>query len=148
MKKLFLFLLLTLSVLSAQSSVGLCPDGTEPGKSVSEDGTYYVYSCDNKSNDGDDKTNNSTKSSDVSIDIVVEDANGNPIMPKSDLPTKAPYQGEKGTVFPSPDPALLPGTKPGDPGYNGTGGTGGTGGGSGGTNPPAGETGGRLTPIV
>jgi hypothetical protein len=152
MKKLLLFLLLTLSVLSAQSSVGLCPDGSEPVKSVSEDGTYFVYSCDNKSNDGDDKTNNPTKSSDVSIDIVVEDANGNPIMPKSDLPTQTPYQGESGTVFPSPDPALFPGTKPGDPGYNGTGGTcglacGGTGGGSGGTNPPAGETGGRLTTI-
>ena len=90
----------------------------------------------------------SDSSSDVSIDIVVEDANGEPIMPKSDLPTQTPYQGDNGTVFPSPDPALFPGTKPGDPGYNGTGGTGGTGGGSGGTNPPAGETGGRLTPIV
>jgi|APSaa5957512576_1039674.scaffolds.fasta_scaffold300545_1 hypothetical protein len=38
MKKLFLFLLLTSSVLSAQSSVGLCPEGTKPVMSVSDPG--------------------------------------------------------------------------------------------------------------
>ena len=43
MKKLFL--LLILSFFSAQSFPGGCPDGSEPVKSVSADGTYFVYNC-------------------------------------------------------------------------------------------------------
>jgi len=43
MKKLLL--LLTLSFISAQSFAGSCPDGSEPVKSVSDDGTYFVYNC-------------------------------------------------------------------------------------------------------
>ena len=43
MKKLFL--LLILSFFSAQSFSASCPDGSEPVKSVSEDGTYFVYNC-------------------------------------------------------------------------------------------------------
>ena len=43
MKKLFL--LLTLSFFSAQSFAGSCPDGSEPVKSISEDGTYFLYHC-------------------------------------------------------------------------------------------------------
>ena len=43
MKKLFL--LLILSFFSAQSFAAGCPDGSEPIKSVSEDGTYFVYNC-------------------------------------------------------------------------------------------------------
>jgi hypothetical protein len=43
MKKLLL--LLTLSFFSAQSFAGSCPDGSEPVKSVSADGTYFVYNC-------------------------------------------------------------------------------------------------------
>jgi hypothetical protein len=43
MKKLFL--LLILSFFSAQSFAGSCPDGSEPVKSVSADGTYFVYNC-------------------------------------------------------------------------------------------------------
>ena len=41
-----LFLLLILSFFSAQSIAGSCPDGSEPVKSVSADGTYFVYNCD------------------------------------------------------------------------------------------------------
>ena len=48
MKKLFL--LLILSFFSAQSFAGSCPDGSEPVKSVSADGTYYVYNCSNNTN--------------------------------------------------------------------------------------------------
>ena len=48
MKKLFL--LLILSFLSTQSNSGSCPDGSEPVKSVSDDGTYYVFNCSNNSN--------------------------------------------------------------------------------------------------
>ena len=43
MKKLLL--LLILSLFSAQSYAGSCPDGSEPVKSVSADGTYFVYNC-------------------------------------------------------------------------------------------------------
>jgi len=43
MKKLIL--LLILSFLSAQSFAGSCPDGSEPVKSVSADGSYFVFNC-------------------------------------------------------------------------------------------------------
>jgi hypothetical protein len=43
MKKLFL--LLALTFLSAQGLAAGCPDGSEPVKSVSDDGTYFVYNC-------------------------------------------------------------------------------------------------------
>jgi hypothetical protein len=43
MKKLFL--LLILSFFSAQSFAGSCPDGNEPTKTVSADGTYFEYKC-------------------------------------------------------------------------------------------------------
>ena len=45
MKKLLL--LLILSFFSAQGLAGECPDGSEPVKSVSADGTYFVYNCGN-----------------------------------------------------------------------------------------------------
>ena len=48
MKKLFL--LLILSFFSAQGYAGSCPDGSEPVKSVSDDGTYFVYNCGNTNN--------------------------------------------------------------------------------------------------
>ena len=43
MKKLFL--LLILPFFSAQSFAGSCPDGSEPVRSISDDGTYFVYNC-------------------------------------------------------------------------------------------------------
>ena len=43
MKKLLL--LLILSFFSVQSFAAGCPDGSEPVKSVSADGTYFVYNC-------------------------------------------------------------------------------------------------------
>jgi len=43
MKKLLL--LLILSFFSAQSFAAGCTDGSEPVKSISADGSYYVYSC-------------------------------------------------------------------------------------------------------
>ena len=43
MKKLFL--LLILSFFSTQGFAAGCPDGSEPVKSVSADGTYFVYNC-------------------------------------------------------------------------------------------------------
>ena len=40
-----LLLLFILSFFSAQSFAGSCPDGSDPVKSISEDGTYFVYNC-------------------------------------------------------------------------------------------------------
>ncbi|MDA7448070.1 hypothetical protein N8820_01205 [Candidatus Pseudothioglobus singularis] len=43
MKKiLFIFIL---SLYSIQGFAGSCPDGSEPVKSISEDGTYFLYHC-------------------------------------------------------------------------------------------------------
>ena len=44
MFKQYIFLLI-LSFFSAQSFAGSCPDGSEPVKSISADGTYFVYNC-------------------------------------------------------------------------------------------------------
>ena len=49
MKKLLL--LLILSFFSAQGYAGSCPDGSEPVRSISADGTYFVYNCDNTNNE-------------------------------------------------------------------------------------------------
>ena len=40
-----LLLLLTLSFFSIQTFAGSCPDGSDPVRSVSDDGTYFVYNC-------------------------------------------------------------------------------------------------------
>jgi len=40
-----LLLILVLSLLSIQSFAGSCSDGSEPVKSISADGTYFVFSC-------------------------------------------------------------------------------------------------------
>jgi len=49
-----LLLILVLSFLSIQSYAGSCPDGSEPVKSISADGTYFVFNC----GGGNDNTNN------------------------------------------------------------------------------------------
>jgi len=46
-----LLLLLALSFFSVQSYAGSCPDGSEPVKSVSDDGSYFVYNCGGGSNE-------------------------------------------------------------------------------------------------
>ena len=67
MKKLLL--LLVLSFLSTQSFAGSCPDGSEPVKSVSLDGSYYVYSCDIGNEQSDSSTANSRAKVLAGIDI-------------------------------------------------------------------------------
>ena len=57
MKKLLL--LLILSFFSSQSFAGSCPDGSEPVKSVSDDGSYFVYNC----GGGNEQTSTSTANS-------------------------------------------------------------------------------------
>jgi len=59
MKKLLL--LLILSFFSTQGLAGGCPDGSEPVKSVSADGTYFVYNC----GGGNEQSSSSNKTSKV-----------------------------------------------------------------------------------
>ena len=54
MKKLLL--ILVLSLFSIQSFAGSCPDGSEPVRSISADGTYFVFNC----GDGNDNANKKT----------------------------------------------------------------------------------------
>ena len=60
MKKLFL--LLALTFFSAQSFAGSCPDGSDPVKSISADGTYFVYNCGGDSNNAKDTKESETES--------------------------------------------------------------------------------------
>ena len=68
MKKLFL--LLILSFFSIQGYAASCPDGSEPVKSISADGTYYVYNCGNTNNEqSSSSTANSNTKAVAGIDI-------------------------------------------------------------------------------
>jgi hypothetical protein len=71
MKKLLL--LLILSFFSAQSFAGSCPDGSEPVKSVSDDGTYFVYNC-----GGSNMANSSTSSQKVAKALAGIDIENDP----------------------------------------------------------------------
>jgi len=70
MKKLFL--LLILSFFSAQSFAGSCPDGSEPVKSVSADGTYFVYNCGGASSSEVSSSVNKTEPGTVSLTSGVQ----------------------------------------------------------------------------
>jgi hypothetical protein len=61
MKKLLLLLLL--SFFSAQGFAGSCTDGSEPIKSISDDGTYFVFNCAGSGNDTSSSTNSSSSAS-------------------------------------------------------------------------------------
>ena len=70
MKKLLL--LLILSFFSTQGLAASCPDGSEPVRSVSADGTYFVYKCAADSNNAKD-TKESEAESPSSKSIYVSD---------------------------------------------------------------------------
>ena len=63
MKKLLL--LLILSFFSTQGLAAGCPDGSEPVKSVSADGTYFVYNCGGQASSS--ATNSNTGTVEVAI---------------------------------------------------------------------------------
>ena len=67
MKKLPL--LLILSFFSAQSFAGSCPDGSEPVKSVSADGTYFVYNCGGNTENSSSSSSSSNTKALAGIDI-------------------------------------------------------------------------------
>ena len=70
MKKLLL--LLILSFFSAQGYAGSCPDGSEPVRSISADGTYFVFNCGGDNNNAKD-TKESEAESPSSKSIYVSD---------------------------------------------------------------------------
>ena len=57
-----IFFLLVLSLFSAQGFAGSCPDGSDPVRSISEDGTYFVFNCAGSSNND---TSSSTNTSSI-----------------------------------------------------------------------------------
>ncbi len=89
MKKLFL--LLILSFLSAQGYAGSCPDGSEPVRSISDDGTYFVYNC-----GGSNTANSSTSSQKVAMALAGIDIENDPNLeffkpPLKPIPTDMMY---------------------------------------------------------
>ena len=61
MKKLFLTF--TLLFFSTFSFAGDCPDGSDPVRSISDDGTYFVYNCSGGSNNSSNSSSQSSSSS-------------------------------------------------------------------------------------
>ena len=80
MKKLLL--LLVLSLFSIQGFSGGCPDGSEPIKSVSEDGTYFVYNC--------GTTNSNSNAGTVKVSVQESTSSGN-WFPTDGLPMYSPH---------------------------------------------------------
>jgi hypothetical protein len=78
MKKLLL--LLILSFFSAQGYAGSCPDGSEPVKSVSADGSYFVFNCGggNSSNTNTNDVDNKSENSTIGQSIYKTITKGNP----------------------------------------------------------------------
>ena len=68
MKKLFL--LLILSLFSVQSIAGSCPDGSEPVKSISADGTYFVFNCSSNSENASQSNNSALTEEKTQIEWV------------------------------------------------------------------------------
>ena len=119
MKKLFL--LLILSLFSFQAYAGSCSEGSDLGKSISADGTYFEYKCVGAKNSNkplfanylDDWTNEDLcrwmdaalipeHISDEMYSRKVVCVNDSEVI---ELTSQATYVSEHGTVFPSPKPS-------------------------------------------
>ena len=88
MKKLLL--ILVLSIFSINSFAGSCPDGTEPIKSISADGTYFVYNC--GGNNTSTKTSNSAAASKKSLTEIMKSMDGDGILQVEEFsPLNAPH---------------------------------------------------------
>jgi hypothetical protein len=73
---------LTFTVVSQGLSAS-CPDGSEPIKSVSEDGTYFVYNC------GTSNSNSNSNAGAVKVSVQESTSSGN-WFPTDGLPMYSP----------------------------------------------------------
>ena len=81
MQKLQIFLIL--SFFSIHTYAGSCPDGSEPVKSISADGTYFVYNC----GGGNEQSSSSNSKTKALAGIYIEnDPNINFFAPPSHPP--------------------------------------------------------------
>ena len=80
-----LLLILVSSLFSIQSFAGSCPDGSEPVKSISDDGTYFVFNC-----GGSNMANSSTSSEKVIKPLAGIDIENDPNLDFFSPPQK-PY---------------------------------------------------------
>ena len=80
-----LLLILVLSLFSIKSFAGSCPDGSEPVKSISDDGTYFVFNC-----GGSNMANSSTSSEKVIKPLAGIDIENDPNLDFFSPPQK-PY---------------------------------------------------------
>ena len=75
--------LLAFSLLSIQAFAGSCPDGSDPVRSISADGTYFVFNCAGSSNNSSSSSASSNNKSSTEIDRfggeseIPEEANPN-----------------------------------------------------------------------
>ena len=78
MKKIYL--LLALILISSQSYSSTCPDGSEPIRSVSDDGSYYVFNCNTDSLDKENKniSLNKTKTKNKDLEIKIHEVSFSP----------------------------------------------------------------------
>ena len=73
-------ILLIFSFFSLQSYAGSCPDGSEPVKSISADGTYFVFNC------GGGRNNNSSSKASTSSDAGIDRYGGRAEIPEDANP--------------------------------------------------------------
>ena len=90
-------ILLIFSFFSLQSYAGSCPDGSDPVKSISADGTYFVYNCGGGGNE------NSSSSGSVTKPVAGIDIENDPTIDFFKPPLK-PYPTDKLYWFVSPQP--------------------------------------------
>jgi hypothetical protein len=93
-----LFLVFTLSLFSNQSFAEGCPDGSEPVKSISDDGTYFVYNC-----GGSNTANSSTSSQKVAKALAGINIENDPnldffSLPLGLYPTNKTLHGSEGRI--------------------------------------------------
>jgi len=86
-----LLFLLILSLFSIQSYAGSCPDGSEPVRSISADGTYFVYNCGGQSLSN-TKESDSESPSSKSIFFSDKDFNDFLNLPKEDRMRSCGYE--------------------------------------------------------
>ena len=84
--KIYNFLIFSslIFVIISKSFAASCPDGSEPIKSVSEDGTYFVYNC------GTTNSNSNSNAGTVKVSVQESTSSGN-WFPTDGLPMYSPH---------------------------------------------------------